>query len=377
MDRPARADWKEIIPEGKDTLELARVIGGKLVAVFLKNACSRVRVFSLRGKPAHEVRLPGLGTVTGLHGHHRTRECFFAFSSFLVPTMVLRHNLGTGKTVVWQKLESSLGGKGITVTQVRYPSKDGTLIPMFLIGRKGGFQGKRPVLLSGYGGFNISLTPEYAAWVEPFIAQGGLFAVANLRGGGEFGEAWHRAGMLESKQNVFDDFIAAAEYLLRKGITSRSRLAITGRSNGGLLVAATITQRPDLFRAAVCGVPITDMIRYHRFGVAEFWVPEFGSADNPEQFRYLQAYSPYHQVKRGVTYPATLVFTAESDARVDPLHARKFAAQLQSAQGGSRPILLRTESEAGHGVGMPLHRLIEQHADELAFLFRELGMKLA
>jgi prolyl oligopeptidase len=183
--------------------------------------------------------------------------------------------------------------------------------------------------------------------------------------------------MLESKQKVFDDFIAAAEYLLRRGTTSRSRLAITGRSNGGLLVAATITQRPDLFRAAVCGVPITDMLRYHRFGVAEFWVPEFGSSEDPEQFRYLHAYSPYHQVKRGVTYPATLIFTAESDARVEPLHARKFAAHLQSAQGGARPILLRTESEAGHGIGMPLHRLIEQHADELAFLFRELGMTLS
>jgi prolyl oligopeptidase len=376
MDRPARPHWKEIIPEGKDTLESARVIGGKLVAVFLKDACSRVRVYSRRGKWERDVRLPGLGTVTGLHGHHRTRDFFFAFTSFLTPTMILRHHLGTARTSAWQKVESSLNCKRISVRQVRYPSKDGTLIPMFLIGRKSGFAGKRPVLLSGYGGFNISITPEYAAWVGPFIEQGGLYAVANLRGGGEFGESWHRAGMLESKRNVFDDFIAAAEYLLRQRITSRARLAITGRSNGGLLVAATITQRPELFRAAVCGVPITDMVRYHRFGVAEFWVPEYGCAEDPEQFKVLYAYSPYHQVKRGVAYPATLVFTGDSDARVDPLHARKFAARLQAAQGGPHPILLRSESEAGHGAGKSIYKLIEQHADELAFLFRELGMKL-
>jgi prolyl oligopeptidase len=375
-DRPARPHWKEIIPEGKDTLESARIIGGKLVATFLKNACSRVRVFSKRGKLEREVRLPGLGTVTGLHGHQASREFLFAFTSFLTPTVVLRHHLGTGKTTPWQTLESSIRCKGLSVTQVRYPSKDGTMIPMFLVGRKGGVPGPRPVLLSGYGGFNVSITPEYVTWVAPFIEQGGLYAVANLRGGGEFGESWHRAGMLESKQNVFDDFIAAAEFLLREGITSRARLAITGRSNGGLLVAAALTQRPDLYRAAVCGVPITDMIRYHRFGVSKFWVPEYGSAEDPRQFEFLHAYSPYHQVKPGVRYPATLIFTADADARVDPLHARKFAARLQSAQRGRHPILLRTESEAGHGVGMPLHRLINQHADELAFLFRELGMKL-
>jgi prolyl oligopeptidase len=376
MDRPTRPHWKEIIPEGKETLEWARIIGGKLVTVSLKDACSRVRVCSRQGKLERHVRLPGLGTVTGLHGHHQTRDFFFAFTSFLTPTTILRHHLGTARTSVWQKLDSALNVRGITVKQVRYPSKDGTLVPLFLMGRKGGFRGKRPVLLSGYGGFNISITPEYAAWVGPFIEQGGLYAVANLRGGGEFGESWHRAGMLESKQNVFDDFIAGAEYLLRRRITSRARLAITGRSNGGLLVAAAITQRPDLFRAAVCGVPITDMVRYHRFGVAEFWVPEYGSAEDPQQFKALYAYSPYHKVKRGVTYPATLIFTADSDTRVEPLHARKFAARLQAAQGGSHPILLRSESEAGHGAGKPVNRLIDQHADELAFLFRELRMKV-
>jgi prolyl oligopeptidase len=375
MDRPSREHWKEIIPQGRDTLESVRVVDGKLVAVFLKDACSRVRVFSRRGKPEGEVRLPGLGTVSGLHGHHRSREVLFAFTSFLTPTMVLRHHLGTGRTKLWQKLESSIRGKGISVTQVRYPGKDGTLIPMFLVGRK--TSGKRPVLLSGYGGFNISITPEYAAAVGPFIEQGGLFAVANLRGGGEFGESWHRAGMLESKQNVFDDFIAAAEFLLREGITTRGRLAITGRSNGGLLVAAVLTQRPDLFRAAVCGVPITDMVRYHRFGISKFWLPEYGCADDPEQFAFLHAYSPYHRVRPGVAYPAALIFTAESDTRVDPLHARKFAAHLQAAQGGRHPILLRTEGEAGHGAGKPINKLIDQHADELAFIFRELGMKLA
>jgi len=373
--RPQREHWKQIITEGQDTLEGVAAVGGKLAALYLKDASSRVRVFSSAGKLEREIKLPGLGTVTGFHGRHRAREFFFTFSSFLAPTAVMRHDLGTGRSTVWQKLDSPIDPDAFTVEQVRYPSKDGTLIPMFLVTRKGLVRdGRAPALLWGYGGFNVNITPGFVAAVGPFVEQGGVYAVANLRGGGEYGEAWHRAGMLGNKQNVFDDFIAAAEFLIREKITSRDRLAISGRSNGGLLVAAAITQRPDLFRAAICGVPATDMIRYHLFLIARLWIPEYGSAEDPEQFKYLYAYSPYHRIKDGIAYPATLVFAAESDSRVDPLHARKFVARLQAAQSGPGPILLRMEGHSGHGAGKPLGKLIEQHADEMAFLFGQFGL---
>jgi prolyl oligopeptidase len=373
--KPLRENWKLIIAEGQDTLEWVAAVGGKLAALYLKDASSRVRVYSRAGKLEREIKLPGLGTVTGLHGRHQARELFFGFTSFLTPTAVVRHDLGTGRSAVWQKLASPIDEGAFSVEQVRYPSKDGTLIPMFLVARKGLVRdGRAPALLYGYGGFNLNITPAFAAAVAPFIEQGGVYAVANLRGGGEYGETWHRAGMLGHKQNVFDDFIAAAEFLIREKIASRDRLAISGRSNGGLLVAAAIAQKPDLFRAAICGVPITDMVRYHLFRIARLWIPEYGTAEDPEQFKFLYAYSPYHHVKDGVAYPATLIFTAASDTRVDPLHARKFAARLQAATRGPGPILLRLESQAGHGVGKPLAKSIEQYADEMAFLCGQLGM---
>ena len=374
--KPQRENWKQVIAEGKDTLERVAAVGGKLAALYLKDASSRVCVFSRAGKLEREIKLPGLGTVTELHGRHQGREFFFGFTSFLTPTVVMRHDLSTGRSTVWQKLASPIDSGVFSVEQVRYPSKDGTLIPMFLVARKGlARDGRAPALLWGYGGFNVNITPGFVAQVGPFVEQGGVYAVANLRGGGEYGETWHSAGVLGNKQNVFDDFIAAAEFLIREKITSRDRLAISGRSNGGLLVAAAITQRPDLFHAAICGVPITDMVRYHRFHIARFWVPEYGTAEDPEQFKFLYAYSPYHNVKDGVAYPATLVFTAESDTRVDPLHARKFVARLQAAQSGPGPILLRTEDQAGHGAGKPLAKLIEQRADEMTFLFGQLGIE--
>jgi prolyl oligopeptidase len=300
---------------------------------------------------------------------------YFAFTSFLTPTQVFRHDVSAGKTSLWQELKSPIDTSQFTVEQVRYPSKDGTSIPMFLAHKKDlPRDGKNPTLLYGYGGFNVSLTPGFAAWVGPFIERGGVYAVANLRGGGEFGEAWHRAGMLEKKQNVFDDFIAAAEYLVREKITSPEHLAISGRSNGGLLVAATIVQRPELFKAAVVGVPLTDMLRYHQLQIARLWIPEYGTAEDKDQFAFLYAYSPYHHVKSGVAYPATLVFSAESDTRVDPMHARKFAARLQASTTSKAPILLRMEGKAGHGAGKPLAKIIAQHADEFSFLFEELGI---
>jgi prolyl oligopeptidase len=374
-EKRAREHWELVIPEGEDTLETVAVANGKLVALFLKNAASRLAVYSSGGNHLRDIALPTFGTVSGLHVRHDQREVYFAFTSFLTPTQVFRHDVSAGKTSLWQELKSPIDTSQFTVEQVRYPSKDGTSIPMFLAHKKDlPRDGKNPTLLYGYGGFNVSLTPGFAAWVGPFIERGGVYAVANLRGGGEFGEAWHRAGMLEKKQNVFDDFIAAAEYLVREKITSPEHLAISGRSNGGLLVAATIVQRPELFKAAVVGVPLTDMLRYHQLQIARLWIPEYGTAEDKDQFAFLYAYSPYHHVKSGVAYPATLVFSAESDTRVDPMHARKFAARLQASTTSKAPILLRMEGKAGHGAGKPLAKIIAQHADEFSFLFEELGI---
>jgi prolyl oligopeptidase len=390
LARPAREHWREIIAQGDDTLDSLVAVGGKLAATYLKDASSRVRLFSGAGKLEREIALPGLGTAGGLSGRNRRHELFYSFSSYLTPTQVWMVDVraggkqksgaaastGPAAPVVWQQLASPIDASAFTVEQVRYPSKDGTSIPMFLVHKTGlARDGSHPALLYGYGGFNISLTPSFAAAFAPFVEAGGVFAVANLRGGAEYGETWHQAGMLGKKQNVFDDFAAAGEHLVRAQYTNPGRLAISGRSNGGLLVGAAITQRPDLCRAAVCGVPLLDMVRYHKFRIAQLWIPEYGSAEDPEQFKWLHAYSPYHRVKSGTDYPATLIFTAESDTRVDPMHARKMTARLQSAGTGKKgPILLRLEGKAGHGAGKPLGKIIAQHTDELSFLFDQLGM---
>jgi prolyl oligopeptidase len=374
--QPERARWKVLVPEAEDTLESVVVAKDALVAVYLKDAASRVRVFSRVGELRREIDLPSLGTVGGLHGRHDQSDVYLSFTSFLAPTKVLRHQVASGKTSLWQELKAPVDTSQFTVEQVRYSSKDGTQIPMFLVHKKALVRdGNNPTLLYGYGGFNVNLTPGFAAWVGPFIEAGGVYAVANLRGGGEYGETWHRQGMLAHKQNVFDDFAAAAEYLIREKVTSSERLAISGRSNGGLLVAVAITQRPELYKAAVCGVPLTDMLRYHLLQIARLWIPEYGTAEKADDFAWLYAYSPYHHVKEGERYPATLIFSAESDTRVDPMHARKFAARLQQATAGKVPILLRLEGNAGHGAGKPMAKLIAQYTDELAFLFEELGMR--
>ena len=276
---------------------------------------------------------------------------------------------------VWRQLAAPIDPTAFEVEQVRYTSRDGTQCPLFLVHKRGALarDGNHPTLLYGYGGFNIDILPHWEPQVAPFLEHGGVYAVAILRGGGEYGESWHQAGMLAHKQNVFDDFIAAAEWLIREKITAPAHLAISGRSNGGLLIGATITQRPDLFRAAVCGVPLLDMIRYHRFRIAQLWIPEYGSSEDPEQFKWLYAYSPYHHVKDGVAYPAVLIHTAESDTRVDPMHARKMTARLQATSTGG-PVLLRLESKAGHGAGKPLGKVIDQLTDEWSFLFSQLGL---
>jgi prolyl oligopeptidase len=373
--QPERVSWKLLVPEGDDTLESAAAAKDAVVALYLKDAASRVRVFSRAGKPEDDIALPSLGSVGGVSARHDRSEVYLPFTSFLTPTKVLRHQVRARTTSLWQELAAPVDTTELAVEQVRYPSKDGTTIPMFLVHKKALVRdGNNPTLLYGYGGFNISMTPGFAAGVGPFIERGGVYAVANLRGGGEYGEAWHKMGMLGAKQNVFDDFAAAAEHLVREKITSPGRLAISGRSNGGLLVAAAITQRPELFRAAVCGVPLTDMLRYHLLQIARLWIPEYGTAEKADDFAWLFAYSPYHRVKEGTRYPATLIFSAEADTRVDPMHARKFAARLQQATAGRLPILLRMEGKAGHGAGKPVAKLIAQHADELSFLFEELGM---
>ena len=322
------------------------------------------------------MKLPTLGSISGLFGEEDGTEAFFGFSSFAFPPAVFRYDLQRRQTDEWERVAAAgVDPRSIEVRQIFYPSKDGTRVSMFLVHRRDvGFDGDRPTLLYGYGGFNVSLTPAFNRGLYLWLERGGVYAVANLRGGGEYGEEWHRAGMLDRKQNVFDDFIAAAEYLVREKVTNPKRLAIQGGSNGGLLVAAALTQRPELFRAVVCQVPLTDMLRYHRFLIAKLWIPEYGSADDPQQFEFLYAYSPYHRVRKGTKYPAVLITTAESDTRVDPLHARKFAAALQAANASSNPVLLRTETKAGHGAGKPLAKQIEEATDVWSFLFWQLGV---
>jgi prolyl oligopeptidase len=376
---PARAMWRELIPQTEATLNSIRVVGARLFAEYLDKASSQIAVFTRGGKRLRPVRLPVLGTTTGVTGEEDGGDAFFRFVSFAVAPTVYRYDFVTGRASEWARVAATaLDARQIVVRQVWYNSKDGTRVSMFLVHKRGlAMNGANPTLLYGYGGFNVSETPTFnPGGVSAWLARGGVYAVANLRGGGEYGEEWHRAGMLARKQNVFDDFIAAAEYLINSRVTSRERLAILGGSNGGLLVAAAETQRPELFRAVVCEVPLTDMLRYQNFLIARLWVPEYGSSDDAAQFKYLRAYSPYHNVRDGARYPATLVTTAESDTRVAPLHARKFAARLQAANASGLPVFLRIETKAGHGAGKPVTKQIEEATDVWAFLFWQLGVKI-
>jgi prolyl oligopeptidase len=372
-----RTAWKEVIPEGKDVLEQATVIGDHLIALYMQQASSRLQLLDPAGKLLQEVKLPTLGTVGGFGGEWDGSELLFEFDSFTVPSTIYHVDLRKRETELWQKLQADLDWTRYEVEQVRYPSKDGTTITMFLAHQKGlDRNGRNPTLLTGYGGFNVNITPHFGASQFLFLEQGGIIAIPNLRGGGEYGEDWHRAGMLDKKQNVFDDFSAAAEWLIQQKYTSHERLAILGGSNGGLLTGAALTQRPDLFRAVVCQVPLLDMVRYHKFLVARLWIPEYGSADDRVQFPWLYAYSPYHHVKDGTAYPAVLLTAAESDSRVDALHARKMTARLQAATSSSQPILLRLETKAGHGAGKPRSKILDELTDEWSFVFWQLGVKI-
>jgi prolyl oligopeptidase len=376
-----RQSWKEIIPQTDAVLQGISVYGGKLFAQYEQNATSQLKIFDLEGKKLSDPALPAIGTVFGAGGRWNRDEVFYGFHSFTVAPSVYRYDLKDGSTSLWTKVDApSIAPSAYEVAQEWYQSKDGTRVPMFVVHKKGLVKnGKNPTLLTGYGGFNISLTPSFSRTAYLWMEHGGVFAVANLRGGAEFGEDWHRAGMLDKKQNVFDDMIAAAQHLISEKYTDKNHLAIQGGSNGGLLMGAMMTQRPDLFRAVVCQVPLLDMLRYQNFQIAKLWIPEYGSAENAEQFKWLYAYSPYQRVKAGVEYPAILFMTGDFDTRVDPLHAKKMAALMQAeAKNGAsktRPILLRIESKAGHGAGKPVTKQIEEFTDVYSFLFWQLGVK--
>lgn len=373
---PAREQWREIVPPRADAvLDGFLVTRSRVALSYLERATSRLRLTGLEGGEVREVPLPTIGSVFGWGAEPDGEELFYGFSSFTVPPSVYRIDLGTEQQELWQRVEADLDPTRFEVHQVSYPSRDGTTITMFLVHRHDlARDGSNATYLTGYGGFNIPMTPGFSRSLLAWLEQGGLVAVPNLRGGGEYGEGWHQAGMLGTKQNTFDDFIAAAEYLIREGYTRPSRLAIAGGSNGGLLMGAVLTQRPDLFRAAVVQVPLLDMLRYHHFRIARLWIPEYGSADDAQQFGWLRAYSPYHHVRSGTAYPAVLLATAESDTRVDPMHARKMAARLQAASASDRPVLLRLEARAGHGAGKPVSKVLDELVDTWSFVAHELGV---
>jgi len=374
IDPSTREPPATIVEEAADKLSDALIVHDMLVTVYLHDASDTVRLFDLSGKAAGVVDLPAIGSLTGIQGEPSDTELFFGFTSFVQPSTNYRYDFTARQLEPFGETGLHINPAGYEMTQVWYPSKDGTRVSMFLVHRRNlPRDGNRPVLLSGYGGFNISLTPAFDPANFVLLDAGGIFALTNLRGGGEYGEAWHEAGMFGRKQNVFDDFAGAAEWLVANGYSQPKRIAIEGGSNGGLLVAAVMLQRPDLFGAVVCRVPVADMLRYHRFTVGRFWISEYGSADDPAQFPYLLQYSPLHNVRDGAAYPPILVTTADTDDRVSPGMAKKFAARLQAA-GHDAPALIRVETKAGHGAGKPVSKMIEEDADIFAFVFRHLGI---
>jgi prolyl oligopeptidase len=373
--QPQREAWQEVIPQATDVLENVSLVGGRFFGTYLKDAHTEVRVFNLAGKALGDVQLPGIGTVAGFHGRRRDKETFYGFTSFTTPTTIYRYDIDNGTSSVFRAPKVHFKPNDFETKQVFYTSRDGTRVPMFITYKRGlALNGKNPTYLYGYGGFNIPLTPNFSVSRIVWLEMGGVFAMPNLRGGGEYGRAWHEAGMKLQKQNVFDDFIAAAEYLIREKYTSSEHLAISGRSNGGLLVGACMTQRPDLFAAALPGVGVLDMLRFQKFTIGWAWVSDYGSVENADEFAALYAYSPLQNIKPGTSYPATLITTADHDDRVVPAHSFKFAATLQAAQSGPKPVLIRIETSAGHGAGTPTAKLIEEVADSYAFLVKVLGI---
>jgi len=374
---PERANWKTVIPQGADKLESVGVVNNSFLAGYLKDARTEVRVYDLDGKFVRNVDLPGIGTAGGFGGKRTDKETFYAFTSFVSPTTVYRYDPVAGKSAIFRQPKVDFDPGLYETKQVFYSSKDGTRVPMFLTYKKGlKLDGQNPTLLYAYGGFDISLTPSFSVPNLVWLEMGGIYAQPNLRGGGEYGEEWHLAGTKLHKQNVFDDFIAAAEWLIANKYTSTPKLAISGRSNGGLLIGACETQRPDLFGATLPGVGVMDMLRFHKFTIGWAWSSDYGSSDDPEEFKALYAYSPLHNIKPGTKYPPTFIVTADHDDRVVPGHSFKFAATMQADQAGAAPVLIRVETKAGHGGGKPISKQIDEVGDEWAFVAWNLGMKV-
>ena len=366
-----------LVPEAADKLEAAELVGDRFIASYLKDAHSAVRLFELSGKPAGEIQLPGLGTASGFKGKRKDTETFYSYVSFTEPPTIYRYDLKSGQSSVLFRPKVDFKSDEFTTEQVFYQSKDGTKVPMFLTYRKGlQKNGSNPTILYGYGGFDISITPSFSPAVAAWLQMGGVYAVADLRGGGEYGEEWHLAGTKLRKQNVFDDFIAAGEWLIANKYTSTPKLAISGRSNGGLLIGAVLNQRPDLWGATLPGVGVMDMLRFQKFTIGWAWTSDYGSSENADEFAALYKYSPLHNIKPGTKYPPTLIVTADHDDRVFPGHSFKFAATLQAAQAGPAPVLIRIETRAGHGAGKPTSKVIEEVTDQWAFLVKNLQMKV-
>ena len=374
---PDARSWRELVPQAADPIEGSQIVHNTFVVRYLHDAASVLRLFALDGRPAGDVKLPTLGSIASVTGEPKDDEMFYAFTSFLYPTTIFRHDFKTGQSSVFKAPEISFDASSYETVQVFYRSKDGTRAPMFLTYKKGlKRDGQNATYLYAYGGFNVNMTPGFSIGVLAWLEMGGVYAQAVLRGGSEYGEEWHQAGMLERKQNVFDDFIAAAEYLIAEGYTSPPKLAIGGGSNGGLLIGAVLNQRPELFGAALPAVGVMDMLRFHKFTIGWAWVTEYGSADSVAQFPALYRYSPIHNMKPGTKYPPTLVTTADHDDRVVPGHSFKYAATLQATQAGPAPVLIRIETKAGHGAGKPTAKIIEEQTDRWAFLVHNLRMQL-
>lgn len=370
VNKPDKANWKDIIPNSEHLLQSVSTGSGKMFVNYLVDATDRYYQMNYDGSDKREIQLPGLGSAGGFGGEEDDPEQFYTFTSFIYPNTIFKYDPKTGESKEFFKSELKFDPKEYVEKQIFYTSKDGTKVPMFVVHKKDlALNGNNPAYLYAYGGFNISLTPSFSASRLILLENGGVYAQPSLRGGGEYGEEWHRAGMLEKKQNVFDDFIAAAEFLIQEKYTSKEKLAISGGSNGGLLVGAAMTQRPDLFAVAFPAVGVMDMLRYHKFTVGKGWIPEYGSSDNPEQFNYLIKYSPLHNIKAGVQYPSTMITTADHDDRVVPAHSFKFAAKLQASHSGENPVIIRIDTNAGHGAGKPTSKIIEEQADIWSFFF--------
>jgi prolyl oligopeptidase len=377
LDRPEEANWREVVPEREEALSSSSIVGNRLFLTYLKDAHSEVRVYALDGTRERVLDLPGLGSAVGFGGDMKDRQTFYSFVGFTSPSTIYRYDVASGESEVFRRPEFPVDLEQFETRQVFYTSKDGTRVPMFVTHRKGlELDGSNPTLLYGYGGFNSPMTPFFSTRFTTWLDLGGVLAVASIRGGGEYGKEWHDGGRLANKQNTFDDFIAAAEWLIENRYTRPDKLAINGGSNGGLLVGAVLNQRPELFGAAVPEVGVMDMLRFHKFTIGWAWTSDYGSPDDPEMFPILHGYSPYHNVRRGTRYPAVLVLTGDHDDRVVPAHSFKYAAAMQAAQAGEAPVLIRIETSAGHGAGKPTSKIIDETADMFAFLVRNLGMQI-